>query len=399
MTYTFADRVSNLSPSAIREILKYSSDPEVVPLAAGNPAPEAFPSGAIAEISDRLLREHPVNALQYSLTEGYPALRNRLKAYMRDKHHAFRDSDELIITAGAQQVMGLAAKVLCNEGDVVICESPSFIGSLNAFRSLGARLVGVPVLADGMDLDALEDALKAHPDARFIYTIPNFQNPTGITMSMDKRRALYALAKRYEVLILEDNPYGDLRYRGEHIPAIKSLDEDGLVLYAGSFSKVLSPGMRVGYAIGPAPLIQKMVVAKQGEDVHTNIWAQIVCDEFMGEYDYEAHLNRLQDIYRGKAALMQDLLDEHLVPAGISYHPIDGGLFLWCDLPAGTDMPLFCTRAVKERKVAVVPGNAFLTDESQPCCSFRVNFSTPTDEAMRQGLARLGLFAREFLRT
>lgn len=398
MNYTFADRVSGLSPSAIREILKYSADPEVVPLAAGNPAPEAFPTREIAEISERLLRERPIDALQYSLTEGYPALRNRLKTYMHDKHHAFRDGDELIITAGAQQVMGLAAKVLCNEGDVVICESPSFIGSLNAFRALGARLVGVPVEADGMNLDALEAALQAHPDARFIYTIPNFQNPTGITMSLAKRRALYALAKRYEVLILEDNPYGDLRYRGEHIPSIKSLDEDGLVLYAGSFSKVLSPGMRVGYAIGPAPLIQKMVVAKQGEDVHTNIWAQIICDEFIACYDYEAHLVRLQDIYRGKAALMQSLLDEHLVPAGITYHPIDGGLFMWCELPEGTNMPLFCTRAVKEHKVAVVPGNAFLTDETQPCRSFRVNFSTPTDEAMRRGLARLGAFAQDCLR-
>lgn len=398
MTYTFADRIATLSPSAIREILKYSADPAVVPLAAGNPAPEAFPTETIADISARILRERPIDALQYSLTEGYPALRNRLKAYMAEKHHAFcAERDELIITSGAQQVMELAVKVLCNPNDVIICESPSFIGSLNSFRSLGAKLVGVPVQEDGMDTDALEAALKANPTARLIYTIPNFQNPSGITMSMEKRRRVYALAKQYGVLVLEDNPYGDLRYSGEHIPAIKSLDEDGIVLYAGTFSKVLSPGMRVGYAIGPQPVIAKMIVAKQGEDVHTNIWAQMLCDEFMGTVDYEAHLKGLQDLYREKAALMCRLLDEHLVPVGVTYHPIEGGLFIWCNLPEGTDMLTFCTRAVKEYKVAVVPGSAFSVNDEESH-SFRVNFSTPTDEAMVRGLKTLGEFAREYLK-
>lgn len=398
MKYSFADRIATLSPSAIREILKYSADPQVVPLAAGNPAPEAFPADVIADISARVLRERPIDALQYSVTEGYPALRERLKTYMAQKHRAFRaGQDELIITSGAQQVMELAVKTLCNPGDVILCESPSFIGSLNSFRSLGARLVGVPMQEDGLDVDALESALKANPNARFLYTIPNFQNPTGITMSMEKRRAVYALAQRYDILILEDNPYGDLRYEGADIPSVKSLDEDGRVLYAGTFSKVLSPGLRVGYAIGPQPVIAKMVVAKQGEDVHTNIWAQILCDEFMGAVDYEAHLKGLQNLYREKAAYMCRLLDEHLVPAGIPYHPIQGGLFLWCDLPQGADMPAFCTRAVKEYKVAVVPGSAFSVGD-EPCRSFRVNFSTPTDEAMARGVKRLGECAREFLK-
>ena len=398
MNYTFADRIATLTPSAIREILKYSSDPEVVPLAAGNPAPEAFPTEVVADITARIFRERPIDALQYSITEGYPALRSRMKSYMADKHHAFdADRDELIITSGAQQVMELVVKVLCNPGDVILCESPSFIGSLNSFRSLGAKLCGIPMQDDGMDIGALEAALKATPNARFIYTIPNFQNPTGITMSMEKRRAVYALAKQYGVLVLEDNPYGDLRYSGEHIPPIKSLDEEGIVIYAGTFSKVLSPGIRVGYAIGPKPVIAKMTVAKQGEDVHTTIWSQMLCDEFMGTVDYEAHLKGLQDLYREKAALMCRLLDEYLVPTGITYHPIEGGLFIWCDLPAGTDMPDFCTRAVKEHKVAVVPGSAFAAND-EPICSFRVNFSTPTDEAMIRGVKRLGAFAAEYLK-
>lgn len=398
MKYTFSDRVSALSPSAIREILKYSAgDPEVVPLSAGNPSPEAFPTEEVAAISDRLLRTRPIDALQYSLTEGYPALRDRLKRYMSEQHRAVRDTDELIITAGAQQVMGLAVKVLCNEGDGVICEDPSFIGSLNSFRSLGAKLIGVPVESDGMSLTALEAALTAHPETRFIYTIPNFQNPTGVTMSLEKRRGVYALAKRFGVLILEDNPYGDLRFAGEPLPTIKSMDEDGIVLYAGSFSKVLAPGLRVGYALGPQPLIAKMVVAKQGEDVHTNIWAQMICDEFM-QGDFAGHLDKLRAIYRAKAAHMQTLIEQYLVPAGITYHPVQGGLFMWCTLPEGADMPAFCRRAVVEHKVAVVPGSAFLADPDTPCSSFRVNYSTPTDEAMTRGIQRLGAFAQTFLK-
>lgn len=396
MTYAFSNGVRDLSPSAIREILKYCADPEVVSLSAGNPAPEAFPVEAIAQISDRLLREDPIGVLQYSTTEGYAPLRERLWAHMRSRHQVGGEGDDILITAGAQQVMGLMAKAFCNPGDVVICEEPSFVGALNAFRALGARLVGVPVEEDGLSVAALEAALKAHPDAKFLYTIPNFQNPAGVTMSWEKRQAVYRLAQRYRVLVLEDNPYGDLRFEGEPVPAIKTLDTDGLVVYAGSFSKVLSPGLRVGYAIGPKPVLQKLTVAKQGEDVHTNIWAQRVCHEFLGG-DFDSHLQTLRGIYRQKADRMMALLKEHLCPLGVTFHPVEGGLFLWCTLPQGMDMPAFCARAVREFKVAVVPGNAFLTDPSAPCPSFRVNYSTPTDEAMEQGVKRLAACAKACL--
>lgn len=397
MDYRFSDAMSNISPSAIREILKYSSDPAVVPFSAGNPAPEAFPVSRIAEISARILSEQPITALQYGATEGYQPLREHLCRYLKEKHRIGSEADSLIITTGAQQVMELAAKSLCNAGDVIITEDPSFIGSLNSFRSIGAKLVGVPIQPDGMDLEALEEALKANPNAKLIYTIPNFQNPTGVTMSWEKRQGLYALAKQYGVLIVEDNPYGDLRFAGKDVPAIKTLDTDGLVIYAGSFSKVLSPGMRVAYAIGPEPVIRKMTVAKQGEDVHTNMWAQMVTYEFMQE-GFEQHLDSLRAIYRKKAELMMHLCDEHLTPTGITYLPIEGGLFLWATLPKGADMPRFCTEAVKEHKVAFVPGTAFLTDQSVPCRSFRLNFSTPTDEAMIRGMQILGKFAHEYLK-
>ena len=393
MKYKFSDRVSNLKPSAIREIFKYASDPEVVSLSAGNPSPEAFPSKEIAQISADILSRSPVSVLQYSVSEGYTPLRNHITDYMKKEHNIGREFDDILITTGAQQIMDLCSKAIVNEGDIVICEAPSFIGSLNTFRSYNAKLVGVKVEPDGMSIEGLEKALKSNPAAKFIYTIPNFQNPSGVTMSLEKRKKVYELAKKYEVLIIEDNPYGDLRYSGENVPAIKSFDKDGIVIYAGSFSKVISPGLRVAYCISPKPIFQKLVVCKQGNDVHTNIWSQYVCDEFITKYDFNAHLARLRELYTKKARFCMDLLDKYCAPA-ITYHKIDGGLFIWCDLPENIDMLTFCKEAVKN-KVCVVPGNAFLTDESKKCQSFRINFSTPTNEQLEKGIKILGDLAND----
>lgn len=397
MEYSFSDRVQALKPSAIREIFKYAADPEVVSLSAGNPSPEAFPIEEIKEISSRLLEENPIGVLQYSVTEGYPQLRETLKEYMKSHHNIGRNFDDILITTGAQQIMDLATKSLVNEGDVVITEAPSFIGSLNTFRSYNAKLVGVKIDDDGMNMEELEKALQTHKNARFIYTIPNFQNPSGITMSLEKRKKMYELAKKYNVLILEDNPYGDLRYSGEYIPCIKSFDEDGIVLYAGSMSKVISPGIRVAYVIAPKPIFQKMVVCKQGNDVHTNIWSQMVCNELMTKYDFDAHLEKLRNLYRKKAQFMMDLMDKYLVPMGITYAKITGGLFTMCTLPDYVDMQEFCKDAIKN-KVCVVPGNAFLTDESEECHTFRVNFSTPTDEQLEKGIKLLAKTAEKYIK-
>lgn len=397
MEYSFSDRVQALKPSAIREIFKYAADPEVVSLSAGNPSPEAFPIEEIKEISSRLLEENPIGVLQYSVTEGYPQLRETLKEYMKSHHNVGRDFDDILITTGAQQIMDLATKSLVNEGDVVITEAPSFIGSLNTFRSYNAKLVGVKIDDDGMNMEELEKALQTHKNARFIYTIPNFQNPSGITMSLEKRKKMYELAKKYNVLILEDNPYGDLRYSGEYIPCIKSFDDEGIVLYAGSMSKVISPGIRVAYVIAPKPIFQKMVVCKQGNDVHTNIWSQMVCNELMTKYDFDAHLEKLRNLYRKKAQFMMDLMDKYLVPMDITYAKITGGLFTMCTLPDYVDMQEFCKDAIKN-KVCVVPGNAFLTDESEECHTFRVNFSTPTDEQLEKGIKLLAKTAEKYIK-
>ncbi|MBQ3928848.1 MAG: PLP-dependent aminotransferase family protein [Clostridia bacterium] len=396
MEYVLSERVKTLKPSAIREIFKYAADPTVVSLSAGNPAPEAFPVQEIAEISNKILTETPIAALQYSVTEGYPPLRKAVGDYMKKTYNVGTDRDELIITSGAQQVMDLLTKSTVNEGDTVICEAPSFIGSLNSFRSYNAHLCGIPLESDGMNIECLEKALQTEKNVRFIYIIANFQNPSGVTTSWEKRQKIYELAKKYNVMILEDNPYGELRISGENIPPIKSLDQDGIVAYVGSFSKILSPGMRLGYVIAPKEIVQKMVVCKQGEDVHTNIWAQMVAEKFMTEYDFNGHLENLRTVYRKKAHFCMDLLDKYLVPNKITYQPIEGGLFIWCRLPDGVNMVDFCKQAVL-RKVCVVPGNAFLTDEAEQCSSFRINFSTPTDEQLEKGIKILGELAKEIL--
>ena len=256
----FSYRVQTLQPSAIREILKFTADPEVISFAAGNPAPEAFPTEEIARITNEILTTTPIDALQYSITEGYTPLRNWIKDDLKKKGMFNENDEDVVITSGAQQAIEVVTKEICNEGDTIICEAPTFIGSLNAFRSYNAKLVGVEMEDDGINIDKLEKALIENPRTAFIYLIPNFQNPTGKTMSLEKRKAVLALAQKYNVYILEDNHYGDLRYIGENVPTIKSLDKNGNVLYAGTFSKTLAPGLRVGYLCAPKNVIAKAVV-------------------------------------------------------------------------------------------------------------------------------------------
>lgn len=394
MDYIFSDKVSSLQPSVIREILKFTSDPEVISLAAGNPAPEAFPVKEIAGITAGLLAENPINALQYSVTEGYTPLRDRLKERMKKAGCFNENSDELIITSGAQQANELACKVLLNEGDTLFCEAPSFIGSLNAFKSYNVNLVGIPMEEDGMRLDALEEALRTANKPKLIYIIPNFQNPTGLCTSLEKRKAIYELAKKYGVMILEDNPYGDIRFAGENIPSIKTMDKDGIVIYSRTFSKTLAPGLRVGYVSAPKPVIQKMVVCKQVSDVHTNIMAQMICDEYLKNYDMDAHLEEIRAVYRRKCGLMLDEIGKNFSKK-ITVTKPEGGLFIWATLPEGSDMMGFCNTAVQKYKVAVVPGTAFLIHETDKTSSFRLNFSTPTDEQLIKGCEILGKLSKE----
>ncbi|MEC0167508.1 PLP-dependent aminotransferase family protein [Paenibacillus graminis] len=388
MNYSFSNRIAALQPSIIREILKATSGQDVIPFSAGNPAPETFPIEAIRSFTRDILEQDPITALQYGITEGYFPLRQALTDHLRSGFNTGKDSDSLFIVSGAQQGIELACKVFCNEGDTIICESPSFIGSLNSFRSSGARLVGVPMEPDGINLDRLEHALKSEPNVKLLYLIPSFQNPTGITTSLEKRKAIYSLAKKYGVVILEDNPYGELRFGGEDVPTIKSLDEEGLVIYVGSFSKILSAGLRVGFVLAPDDIIQKMVVAKQGEDVHTAMLPQILAYKFMKEYDYAGHVQLIREVYLRKCTLMTDCMEQY-TDGSMAFTRPDGGLFLWCELPPTITMLDYCKIAAA-KGVAVVPGTAFLVDPGEPCNAIRLNFSTPSDEQIVKGIQILG---------
>ena len=394
MNYNFSEKVSNLQASAIREILKFTSDPEVISFAAGNPAPEAFPVEDVKRISKDILEKNPILALQYSVTEGYTPLRDVLKERMKEQGNFNPDSDELIITSGAQQSNELAAKVLCNEGDTIICEAPSFIGSLNAFKSYNVNLVGVELDDDGINLEKLEETIKSNKNTRLIYLIPNFQNPTGLTMSLEKRKKVYELAEKYDVFVLEDNPYGDIRFAGEDIQSIKSMDKSGRVIYSGTFSKVLAPGIRVGYCSAPKEIISKIIVCKQVSDVHTNIWAQILAERFLSTCDMENHLKDIRKIYKHKCELMLSEIKKNF-SSKVKFTKPKGGLFIWCTLPSDCDMMGFCKRAVSEFKVAVVPGTAFTINETDKTTSFRLNFSTPTDEQIVKGCELIGELSKE----
>lgn len=396
MEYIFSDKLAGMKPSAIREIFKSLTDPTIISFAGGNPNPLSFPVEDMARLSADIFANDAARALQYGITEGYAPLREVVAARIRDKFHCGTDEDTTIITSGGQQGLELACKALCNEGDAVICEEPSFIGALNGFRSNGARTLGVPLREDGIDTEALEALLQTEKRAKLLYVIPTFQNPTGITSTLANRQAVYEIARRHNLIILEDNPYGELRFAGEDVPTYKSFDEDGRVLYCSSFSKILSAGMRIGFLCGNSKLMSKVIVAKQVEDVHTNQFFQMLCYKFMTECDLDTHIQGIRKLYRGKCTRMLAALDEHM-PKEIRYTRPEGGLFLWCTLPNGMDSAPF-VKEVLSRKVAVVTGSAFCCDPNGTSDSFRLNYSMPSDEDIDRGIRILADVTKDMLK-
>lgn len=396
MEYTFSDRIRDIRPSAIREILKYASvHPEVIALSTGSPSNEAIPVEEMHAIADRIFTEMPMLGLQYSMTEGYPPLRASTKKRLKEKFNIGRDFDDLIITTGGQQGLSLAPNVLCDPGDTVVVELPTFVSGINAMRIHGANVVGVEMDEEGMKLDDLEQVFRTDPKVKLLYLIPNFQNPSGKTMSFARRKAIYALCVRYGVMILEDNPYGELRFRGEDILNFKSMDEEGIVIYNGSYSKILSAGMRIGFVMAPNEVLQRMTVAKQFSDCHSNIFFQVLADEWLKTADVEAHIAKIREIYRKRCDYMIGLLDQYL-DKRVSFTRPDGGLFLWCTMPEGCDSQELSAVAL-EKGVAFVPGRDFMVDSDAPCRSFRLNFSTPTYENMEKGIIRLAEAVSEYL--
>lgn len=397
MEYTnyMADRVKTMKGSAIREMFKRMADPEIISLAGGNPASELFPADELSKIAGKILMTSPTLALQYGTTDGYVKMRDCARQ-RAEKVNSVSENDTILIMTGANQGIDLATKALINKGDKIIVESPSFIGSLNAFRTYESQLVGVSVEADGMSMDELEEKLKTEEGVKFIYTIPTFQNPTGTTMSLEKRKRLMELASKYDVLILEDNPYGDLRFSGEDVPTLKSMDTEGRVIYAGSFSKILSPGMRLGYLVAPSPLAEKIEMLKQVNDVHTPMLTQLMCVEFMKKYDIDKYIAKNCELYGKKCSAMVAAMEKYFPQGKVKWVVPEGGIFLWCECPTITDISPIVDKCL-EKKVAIVPGSNFATDINAPSNMFRLNYSSATIENIEEGIRRLGEVLTEML--
>lgn len=393
MDFTVSERMSTLKGSAIREMFKAMADPAMISLAGGNPAAELFPNEILAEIASDILKNNPVGALQYGISEGNVALREKIIEFVKERENIEISLDEITIVSGGQQAIELTSKILLNEGDSVIVEAPSFVGGLNAFRSYGANLVGVEVEHDGMNIEKLKEAIKNTPNVKLIYTIPNFQNPSGVTMSIEKRKALYEIARDNGIFIIEDNPYGELTFDGVKLPTIKSMDEAGVVLYSGSFSKILAPGLRLGYLIAPKNFTEKVVLGKQVSDVHTPCLPQLLALEFMNRYDIVELIGKMRDLYKEKCSIMIDAMKKYL-PKEITYTVPGGGLFVWCNAPGIDTLKL--SRECTEKKVLIVPGNNFATDQSIENSGFRLNFSTMPNDKIVEGVKRLGEVLKKY---
>jgi len=396
MDFVFSDKMAKMKGSAIREIFKLAGDPNVISLAGGNPAPELFPNKELAKIASELLVNEPVLSLQYGVTEGYAPLRELTKERLAKKEGISSPDDDILITTGGQQGIELIAKCILNEGDTVIVEEPSFIGALNAFRSFNAHLAGIPLEDDGIDPQILEKTILENKNAKILYIIPTFQNPAGTTTSLEKRMAIYDICAKHGVLIIEDNPYGELRFDGEHVATIKSMDKEGIVAYCGSFSKIIAPGLRVGFCCAPKALIGKMTVAKQIGDVHTLMLPHLLVYEFQKRYDLDSYIQKNRDLYRHKCHLMLDTIDS-CFPESVSHTRPQGGLFVWCDMGEGYDTSLIAKECVK-KNVVFVPGSTFMVDMDKPCHYFRLNYSTMSDEKIIKGVEILGSTLKEIVK-
>lgn len=392
MSGLFSQKTRDLSGSAIRATFKLLADPEIISFAGGAPSPDIFPKKELEVIAADIFREKGNLALQYGITEGYDPLRQFVKDRLVHQG-VIKDSESVVITTGGQQVIDLCAKVMLNEGDNVVVEAPSFVGGLNCFRSYNANMISIDVQSDGMDLDCLEEILKK-TKVKLVYTIATFQNPSGITMSLEKRKKLLLLADKYDFYILEDNPYGELRYRGEAVPTIKSMDAAGRVIYAGSFSKTLSPGLRIGFFSARSDILEKMVVCKQVTDVHTPVLNQLICHEFVTRHDYDAHIKKSCDLYGKKSNLMLSCMDK-MFPSYCEYTRPEGGLFLWCTLPDKFNAEELFKKGV-EKKVAFVQGSSCMVDRTKEYSCFRLNFSNTSDENIVKGIGILADVIKSF---
>ena len=391
MRMKFANRIDSLRASDIREILKITQRAEVISFAGGLPAPELFPVEEIKEISRLLMEESGRVALQYSTTEGYEPLRQKIAARIGRKFQTQASAEEVMITSGSQQALDFTGKLFLDAGDVVLCESPTYLAAISAFRAYQPEFIAVPTDDDGMIIEELERILTTTDNVKLVYVIPDFQNPTGRTWSLERRRRFIETVSRYGVAVLEDNPYGELRFEGEILPSIKSMDREGLVIGTGTFSKTFCPGMRIGWLVAAPPVIEKYVLIKQGADLCTSLRNQMEIDLFMERFDFEGNLVRLTELYRQRRNAMVAAL-EAMMPEGVSFTRPQGGLFLWVTLPERIKAIDLLKRCL-EQNVAFVPGDSFFPNGGVEN-TLRLNYSNMPEDRIREGVARLAAAIR-----
>ena len=392
--HRFAQRTQRMGSSAIRELLKLTEQPDIISFGGGLPAPDVFPINEFREACDRVLTDYGAQSLQYGPTEGYRPLRELLVRHMA-RYGIDVTPENILLTSGSQQALDLLGKILINPGDRILVESPTYLGALQAWSAYGAEYVTVPMDDDGMDTDALEDALRSGP--KFIYVLPNFQNPTGVTLALERRRKLIELADRYGVPIVEDDPYGQLRYEGDHLPSVVVLDSEmrdlsdicyhGNVIYLSTFSKTLAPGIRLAWVVAPPEVIRKLVQAKQGADLHTSTFNQLVTYEVARGGFLDRHIKTIRQVYGERRDVMLGAMDAYF-PPGVEWTHPQGGLFLWGVLPIELNSAEVLKAAI-EQKVAFVPGSPFYPGGGGHN-TMRINFSNATPEKIQEGIARLG---------
>ena len=385
--FKYSKRVPADGTDAVGAILQAAADPKIISFAGGLPAPELFPVKEMKAAVDKVFEEHGQEAMQYGAAKRVTALREVIQQHVKEKEDVDSELDNVLVTTGSEQALDLVGKAFVDPGDTVLVEQPTYLCALDVFRSYGANFASVEMDEDGMKMDALEEALKANLNTKLIYTVPNFQNPTGRTMTEKRRKQLAELAEKYDVYVLEDNPYGEIRFSGQHVPAVKSFDKSGHVFYMSTFSKTLAPGFRLGWLVADKAVVNKLTVLKQSADLHTDNLAQFAVAQFFADNDVDAHVKEISALYGKRKDLMLEGIKKYF-PEGVKYTDPEGGMFLWVEVP-GVDDTVELFKECLEHDVAFVPGDPFFAGEVQPG-AFRLNYSNMKEDQIEVGLKRLG---------
>lgn len=385
----FSKNVTDIKPSPIREVgIRGASIPNFISLALGSPAIESFPGKALKKVAMNILENNSAMALQYGNTAGFLELIELIKKRLNSKYGFDIIENELLIVTGSQQGLDIAPRVFCNQGEGVFCDEFTFTGALCAMKTSGARPISVKMDEFGMTKESLLEAIKNNPDGKYIYLIPDFHNPTGITMPLERRRELYEIAVENKLIIYEDDPYGEIRFTGEAVPSFKSFDRENIVVYAGSFSKTLAAGLRVGYIFASKSIMEKFIPVKGFIDSQTPMLTQMMVMEYLKSYDYDQHLEFVRNIYREKCEVMMDSLDRYMHPSVKRTSP-EGGMFVWITMPKYIDCKAFAEEAL-QNGVGIVYSSAFSSDENNEGHSFRLNYSSNTKEDIEKAIKKLG---------